>query len=883
MTVGRQPSMLSQKPVGRGRWSSRLLLACVIAAALAMPGAVRAVDDPSIVYVDRANSNCTTAPSGGSSAQPFCTISGGANKATAGMTVLVSEGTYVEQVAPKSGVSGSPVTFRAEPGETVTVTGRNNGFYVSSKSWITIEGFNVTRTIEDGLYVSKSSHIELINNHVSFAGQPSSGSVAKGIRLSNTTDSLVSGNTVDHNTDYGIYVLLGATRNEIVDNEVSFNARQFTRAASGIRLHNSSGNTIAANVSHHNEDSGIEVVTGSDNNLVANNVSHDNGDHGIDILDAVGQRVISNSIYRNITAGINVEGGSTGTIVANNISVDNAINGPRTRGNLRVDSTSTTGTTVNYDLLHLSSPDILVVWGSTNYTSLASFRSATGQESNGIQGDPRWVSPTSGDFHLREEGSPAIDSANSGANGQPETDAEGRPRTDDPRTANTGAGPRAYDDRGAYEVQPFDAPPSAALSVTPPSGLVDLSVSADASASADPDTTSPIASYRFDFGDGSPVVGPQAGATSDHTYTAAGNYTVTVTVTDTAGLSATATDTVTVTDDRPAAALSVTPPSGLVDLTVNADASASSDVDGTPIASYRFDFGDGSQVVGPQAGATANHTYTAAGNYTVTVTVTDTAGLSATATDTVTVTDDPPIASVAVTPSSGVAPVLVTADASASSDDDGTPIASYAFDFGDGSPVVGPQAGATASHTYTTGGSFTVTVTVRDTAGLSSQVQASVVLRANLVSNPGFETDTAGWNTSGSGSGVTLTRVTGGHSGGWAAKLANTGTTATTCALNDSPNWVLTTAAGTYTASLWAKADKAGASLKLRIREYSGSTLVGTATTTVPLTTAWQEVTTAYTPAAPGSSTLDYNAYVAAAEAPPGTCFYADDVWLYRN
>jgi hypothetical protein len=123
-----------------------------------------------------------------------------------------------------------------------------------------------------------------------------------------------------------------------------------------------------------------------------------------------------------------------------------------------------------------------------------------------------------------------------------------------------------------------------------------------------------------------------------------------------------------------------------------------------------------------------------------------------------------------------------------------------------------------------------------------------------------------------------LTRVAGGHSGSWAAQLTNTGTAASTCTLNDSPNWVASTSAGTYTASLWARADTAGKPLKLRFREYSGTgALLGTATTQLTLTTAWQQATLTYTVAAPGS-TLDLNAYLSSADAPPGTCFYADDV-----
>ena len=93
--------------------------------------------------------------------------------------------------------------------------------------------------------------------------------------------------------------------------------------------------------------------------------------------------------------------------------------------------------------------------------------------------------------------------------------------------------------------------------------------------------------------------------------------------------------------------------------------------------------------------------------------------------------------------------------------------------------------------------------------------------------------------------------------------------------LNDSPNWVTSTVSKTYTGSLWVRADTAGAVVKLRFREYNGSTLVGTGTAQVTLTTSWQQVSLSYAPAAPGVSTLDLNAFVS--KAATGTAFYADD------
>jgi parallel beta-helix repeat protein len=704
---------------------------CVVLAAAvlaAVPGAAKAVLSPTL-YVDRASSSCSDTGSG-TADQPFCTIGAGARVVTAGQTVEVASGTYPEAVSiPNSGTSSAPIVFTAAPGATVTVSGQPRGFYISGRSWITVNGFTVTGTSSFGIYVSNSSFITVSRNHVSYAGQPASGVTASGIRLAGTTDSLVVGNTADHNTYAGIELYSSSTRDEVRGNTTFANASAYTRRAPGIRAYSSPGNTIDGNVSHDNEDSGIESYSGSNNTLLYDNVTYRNGDHGIDNYVTTGQRIVANSVYQNVTAGINLEGGSTGATIANNISVDNGIGSPRTHSDIRVENGSTSGTTMDYDVVHLWKSDTLLIWTSVSYSSLGSFRSATGQELHGIDADPSWADQAAGDLHLTA-GSPAIDSANSGASGQPDFDADGASRVDDPATLNTGAGPRAYDDRGAFELQSANAAPAAALSVSPASGQVPFSITADASASTDTDDT-PIASYTFDFGDGT-VVGAQAEPTADHSYSSVGNFTVTVTMRDTAGAASRATATVAAQapdgDLGPATALTVTPSSGMAPVAVTADASASTDTDTTPIASYTFDFGDGT-VVGPQAASTAGHTYTSAGTFTVTVTARDTIGQASTSTTTVSAQPDlAPVASLTVSPNDGRAPLLVTADASSSTDTDGTPIATYKFDFGDGT-VVGPQTSPTATHTFTRKHMFTVTVIVTDTAGLSSTASQSVRAR----------------------------------------------------------------------------------------------------------------------------------------------------------
>jgi parallel beta-helix repeat protein len=451
-------------------------------------------------------------------------------------------------------------------GASVTVTGGDIGFKVSTESWITIRGFTVTATSSHGVYASGSSNItvqgltvtdtgghgiyatssssnlQILDNEVSLAGEPTSAGDARGITFNSVTDSRIEGNYSHHNSDHGIYLDNKSARNTVVGNELAFNARQYTRAAAGIQVRASSDNQILGNVVHHNEDGGINFTSGAQNNITANNIAYSNGDHGIDVLSSTGQVVTGNSVYLNTTSGINVEGSSTGVTLANNISVDNALNSTATRGNIRVDSTSTTGANLNHDLVHLRTTGVMVVWGSTSYSSLAAFRSATGKEPNGVEANPRWQDPDGGNLRLQRT-SPAIDSANSGAIGQTATDAEGNARIDDPATVNTGVGPRSYDDRGALEYQPgATVPPDARDDTATTNEDVSVTVAVlanDTDADGDPLTVT--------------ATNPQGGATATINPTGTVTYAPPPNFTGTGGFTYTvsdgngATDTATVT------------------------------------------------------------------------------------------------------------------------------------------------------------------------------------------------------------------------------------------------------------------------------------------------------------------------------------------------
>jgi hypothetical protein len=132
-------------------------------------------------------------------------------------------------------------------------------------------------------------------------------------------------------------------------------------------------------------------------------------------------------------------------------------------------------------------------------------------------------------FHLRAD-APVIDQGGPAVGGESDTDVDGQPRV---------AG--AASDLGADEF--VNQRPVGRLA-TPAAVRQPAAVSFDASASADPEAASGggIASYHFDFGDGSSIDSTSPMAT--HVYANPGTYAARVTATDVQGLAGTPSDPV---------------------------------------------------------------------------------------------------------------------------------------------------------------------------------------------------------------------------------------------------------------------------------------------------------------------------------------------------
>ncbi len=155
--------------------------------------------------------------------------------------------------------------------------------------------------------------------------------------------------------------------------------------------------------------------------------------------------------------------------------------------------------------------------------------------------------------------------------------------------------------------------------------------------------------------------------------------------------------------------------------------SSASDPDGR-IATYRWDFGDGTTSEEPQP----KHTYAQSGEYRVELVVTDDRGASARHSITIRVQVGPKAVAtlrqahsdpaVLLQHISGETPLAVVFDSSRSMPEPGTKIMRWHWDFGDGEESGEPNP----IHIYTRGGQYQPTLIITDDRGRTSQAQLSV-------------------------------------------------------------------------------------------------------------------------------------------------------------
>ncbi len=195
----------------------------------------------------------------------------------------------------------------------------------------------------------------------------------------------------------------------------------------------------------------------------------------------------------------------------------------------------------------------------------------------------------------------------------------------------------------------------------------------------------------------------------------------------------------------PIAAITINPTSGTTETTFNFDAGNSTDEeDETSVLQVRWDWeNDGGWDTDYRTIKTITHKYSQPGTYTIVLEVKDMEGLTSIATDTVNVSiaNTVPTASFTISPTSGVTTTTFNFDASASSDnEDAMDVLQVRWDWNnDGTYDTNYNTAKTATHQYTTEGTYTVKLEVKDSEGLTNtNTQTVIVSEANTAPTASF-------------------------------------------------------------------------------------------------------------------------------------------------
>jgi PKD repeat protein len=219
-------------------------------------------------------------------------------------------------------------------------------------------------------------------------------------------------------------------------------------------------------------------------------------------------------------------------------------------------------------------------------------------------------------------------------------------------------------------------------------------------------------SYSWTFGDG----GAGQGQIVSRPYASPGTFTVILTVTDIAQRSTTVSKSIVITPVL-AAGFTFSPTNPVIEEVVTFTATASG---GTPPYTIGWTFGDG----GTGTGGTATHAYASPGNFIVSVRVDDSVG------HTVTVSKPIPVSPLLRTDFTYIPldPVVGEDVDFTATTTGGTGPYTHAWSFGDGSTALVREV----THAYGAVGSYTVVLTVSDSAGHEATAAKVVPVRPAL-------------------------------------------------------------------------------------------------------------------------------------------------------
>jgi hypothetical protein len=538
-------------------------------------------DTGAALYVDDAGAGCSdTGP--GSQAEPFCQIQPAADAAAPGDTVYVARNKtqYAPVTIASVGTADAPVTFVTAPGDSsataaVVLTKTSTpAMTFSGAQYVDVTGFDLSSVGTNTLVVSRSQHITYDR-----------GSLITAQAAPSTAETI----TVDGSSS-----------------GISLTRLQIAPESGGLAFASATG--------------AQDITLADDRTLLGG---------GISAAGTTGIHLAGDTVETLCGNAISLTDGSSGS-VENTVALPDttaSCSDTGTPAEITVDATSAPQVTADYNAVNPRSTGTDYDWAGTAYGTSQVFRAGTGQGAHDLDQTGVTLSTSSG---LPSEHSPLIDSADAGAPGELPTDLHGAQRVDDPLVAETGTGSGDYD-RGAVE---FQDPLSLGIA-----GRSSEDVYVGVPVTFTADFVNPWSdsldgySYTFDFGDGTTATSTSGSVT--HTYTqptTSTNIYATVTVYRPDGTKmGTAVSYYFPVFPLPPLTGSLSCQTGpaLPD-TAGCNFTASG-FSGYPITSDRITYGDGSAAVSVTGSkGFVQHTYAAAGTYTVTQQLTDSDGRTAT-------------------------------------------------------------------------------------------------------------------------------------------------------------------------------------------------------------------------------------------------------------
>ena len=388
----------------------------------------------------------------GTKTYPWKTIQHAADRLRAGQTVFIRGGTYRERVRPKySGTAGHLISYRAYPGEVPTIDGlritlpadQAGLFEIAGRAYIRVSGLRIINARPD---VNSNGILVTASHDVLLDGNRTYNTRSSGIGVWRSRSVTVRGNEIVRACTGGYQesLTIAATDTFVVEKNT---VRDTAGGKEGIDAKDGSKNgRIRGNLVHHVPAVGIYVDawdSATSNIEVSANTVHHAG-NGIALASEAGGllsnvRVVNNLVYDSTWLGIAVTRNGDGAHPMDGITIMNNTvwrNGDTWGGGLGVDDPNALHVVVRNNIVSANrsfqlslSADVPAANVSIDHNLIHGYR--TSLEDGEILGDapvtgnPLFVNPAGGDFHIRV-GSPAIDAGS--ATGAPATDFAGVPR-----------------------------------------------------------------------------------------------------------------------------------------------------------------------------------------------------------------------------------------------------------------------------------------------------------------------------------------------------------------------------------------------------------------------------------------------------------------------